>query len=175
MMDKRGLIQVYTGPGKGKTTAATGLALRALGHGQRVLLVRFLKPARPESGELVILRQLSSLEILDAGIGILSGAADSATMADAVQATFAAACSRIALGQIDLAIFDELNNAVQRGVLPLDAVLELCATRPATTELVFTGRNAAPQLLACADLVTEMHAIKHPLAQGIPARRGIEY
>lgn len=174
-MTKRGLLQIYTGNGKGKTTAATGLVLRALGHGLRVLLVRFLKPADPASGELVILRQLGGVEILDAGLGVLGGQADPVAVAASVQQTFSAACARLASGEIDLAIFDELNNAVQRGVLPLEAVLDLCATRPAVTELVFTGRHAPPELLALADLVTEMTAVKHPLAQGIAARQGIEY
>lgn len=169
------MIQIYTGDGKGKTTAATGLALRALGHGQRVLLVRLLKPRVPESGELMILRQLPGIEILDAGVGVIDGTASVADVVVSVAQTFAAARVRIASGAIDLAIFDELNNAVHRGALPLIAVLELCDQRPAATELVFTGRHAPPELLERADLVTVMNAYKHPLQQGIPARPGIEY
>jgi len=174
-MTSQGLIQVYTGPGKGKSTAATGLALRALGHGHRVLLVRFLKPVTPESGEITILRQLAGIEILDAGIGGLSHAPAAELVAVSVQETFAAAFQRIAGGGIDLAIFDELNNALHRGELPLAAVLDLCATRPGGTELVFTGRHAPPELLERADLVTVMEAYRHPLQRGIPARQGIEY
>ena len=169
------MIQIYTGDGKGKTTAATGLALRALGHGQRVLLVRLLKPRVPESGELVILRQLAGIEILDAGVGVIDGMASADSVATSVAQIFAAAQARIASGEIALAIFDEINNALHRGALPLAAVLELCEQCPDSTELVFTGRHAPLELLERADLVTVMNAYKHPVQQGIPARLGIEY
>lgn len=171
----QGLIQIYTGDGKGKTTAAIGLAVRALGQGLRVLLVRLLKPAAPASGEIAFLQQVPGVEIITSGIGIIAGVPDSATMAANVQETFELARRRLAAGDIDLVIFDEINNAVHRGFLPLPELLAFLATRPPGLEIVLTGRHAAPEVLARADLVTRMENVRHPLAAGVAARRGIEY
>lgn len=170
-----GRLQVYTGAGKGKTTAAAGLAARALGHGWRVLWVRLLKPATLQGCELTSLSRIPGFEFLDAGIGVIAGTSPTAEVAASVQRVFAVARQRIARGDFDLVIFDEINGAVRRGVLPLAALLDLLDQRPPTLEIVLTGRDAHPQVLLRADLVTEMAAIKHPLAQGIAARRGIEY
>ncbi|MDZ4184931.1 MAG: cob(I)yrinic acid a,c-diamide adenosyltransferase [Desulfuromonadales bacterium] len=170
-----GRLQVYTGNGKGKTTAAAGLAARALGHGWRVLWVRMLKPATLPGGELTSLSLLPGFELLDAGIGVIAGAAPDEEVAASVQRVFAAARQRIATGDYNLVIFDEINGAVRRNALPLAELLDLLDQRPAALEIVLTGRDPHPQLLLRADLVTEMAAIKHPLAQGIAARRGIEY
>jgi len=169
------LIQVYTGPGKGKTTAATGLMVRALGQGMKVLLVRFLKPENYPSGEILFLREHPRLEILGSGEGILFAKPDPAKVAASVQQTFARARSRILAGAFDLAVFDELNNCLHYGYLPLEEALSLCDERPAATELVFTGRNAPEALMARADLVSRVEKIKHPMDAGIGARRGIEY
>lgn len=171
----QGRLQVYTGNGKGKTTAAAGLAARALGHGWRVLWVRLLKPATLQGGELISLRRLPGFELLDAGIGVIAGSAPAAEVAASVQRVFAAARQRITAGDFDLVVFDEINGAVRRGVLPLAELLNLLDHRPPALEIVLTGRGADPQVLDRADLVTEMVAIKHPLVQGIAARRGIEY
>lgn len=171
----QGRVQVYTGTGKGKTTAAAGLAARALGHGWRVLWVRLLKPATLQGGELTSLSRLPGFELLDAGIGVINGAAPVAEIAASVQRIFAVARQRIASGGLDLVIFDEINGAVRRNFLPLAEILDLLDQRPPTLEIVLTGRAAHPQVLLRADLVTEMAAIKHPLAQGIAARQGIEY
>lgn len=174
-MPQPGLVQVYTGNGKGKTTAATGLAVRALGRGWRVLLVRLLKPAVPASGELAILEGLPGLEIVTAGVGVVSGRPDPAVVAASVAAAFGRGRERILSGQVDLAIFDEANNALHRGDLVLEEVLDLVERRPPQVELIFTGRHAPDGLLARADLVTVMEAVRHPFAAGIPAREGIEY
>jgi cob(I)alamin adenosyltransferase len=171
----QGCLQVYTGKGKGKTTAAAGLAARALGHGRRVLWVRLLKPATLQGGELTSLSRLPGFELLDAGIGVIAGTAPTEEVAASVQRVFAVARQRIAADAFHLVIFDEINGAVRRGVLPLVELLDLLDHRPPTLEIVLTGRDAHPQVLLRADLVTEMMAIKHPLAQGIAARAGIEY
>lgn len=171
----QGRLQIYTGDGKGKTTAAAGLAARALGHGRHVLWVRLLKAATLQAGELSSLRSISGFELLDAGIGVVHGSASTEEVAVSVQRVFAAARQRIATGGLDLVIFDEMNGAVRRGLLPLAELLDLLDQRPAELEVVLTGRGLHPQLLERADLVTEMAAIKHPLARGIAARPGIEY
>jgi cob(I)alamin adenosyltransferase len=172
---EQGLIQVYTGGGKGKTTAAVGLAVRALGQGLRVLLVRFFKPAEPASGEVAFLEGVPNLEIITSGIGIIGARPDREKVAASVTETFRAAHQKIASGVFDLAILDEINNALHREYLPLAELLDLLETRPEGVELVLTGRNAPEALLSRADLVTRMEPVKHPLGEGIPARRGIEY
>lgn len=171
----QGRLQVYTGTGKGKTTAAAGLAARALGHGRCVLWVRLLKPAALPGGELSSLNLLPGFECLDAGIGVIAGSTPAAEVSASVQRVFAAARQRIMAGTVDLVIFDEINGAVRRNALPLAALLDLLDHRPQGLEIVLTGRAAHEQVLDRADLVTEMVAIKHPLAQGIAARPGIEY
>ncbi|MBE0503538.1 MAG: cob(I)yrinic acid a,c-diamide adenosyltransferase [Desulfuromonadales bacterium] len=171
----QGRVQVYTGNGKGKTTAAAGLAARALGHGWRVLWVRLLKPAALQGGELTSLSRLPGFELLDAGIGVIAGTASSEEVAASVQRVFAAARQRIASVAVDLVVFDEINGALRRNALPLAELLDLLDHRPPALEIVLTGRDAHPQVLLRADLVTEMAAIKHPLTQGIAARQGIEY
>ncbi|HAD03510.1 MAG TPA: hypothetical protein DCF93_02325 [Desulfuromonas sp.] len=170
-----GLIQIYTGEGKGKTTAAVGLAVRALGQGLRVLLARFLKPLEPASGEILFLQGTPGLEILTAGVGVIHGHAPAEEVAHSIAETFAGARRRMMSGAYDLVILDEINNAVHRGDLALAELLSLLDARPSGVEVVLTGRHAPAELLARADLVTVMHAGKHPFRAGIPARRGIEY
>lgn len=171
---QQALIQVYTGEGKGKTTAATGLAVRALGQGLRVLLVRFLKPAEPVSGEVALLQTLTGIDILTSGVGVIGRRPDRDEVVRSVTETFAAACAQIS-GHYDLVIFDEINNALHRGYLPLATFLEYLDHRPEGVELVLTGRNAPPEVIARADLVTRMEKVCHPFDQGIAARRGIEF
>ena len=170
-----GLVQVYTGEGKGKTTAALGLAVRALGHGRRVLLVRFLKPGEPASGEVLFLQGVAGVEILTSGLGVLARSHDRQAVRESIAATFAEARRRILAGECDLAIFDEINNVLHRQLLSLDELLRLIAELPAPVELVLTGRNAPPELIECADLVTRMEKVKHPFEVGIGAREGIEF
>lgn len=172
---QQGLVQVYTGEGKGKTTAAVGLAVRALGQGLKVLLVRFLKPAEPSSGEIAFLQEVPGVEILTSGLGILGGESEREAVARSVRETFAAARRRIAAGGIDLAVLDEVNNALHRGYLPLEEVIDWLDARPAGCELVLTGRHAPAEILGRAHLVTRMEKLKHPYDTGLPARRGVEY
>lgn len=172
---EQGLVQIYTGGGKGKTTAATGLIVRALGQSMKVLLVRFLKPEKPQSGEIAFLQAAQGLEILTSGIGVIHGRPDPEAVRESVAETFASARQKIAAGDFDLVVFDEINNVLHRGDLPLTEVMALIDKRPAGTELVLTGRNAPQELLERADLVTRMEAVKHPAKIGVPARRGVEY
>jgi cob(I)alamin adenosyltransferase len=137
--------------------------------------VRLLKSATLPAGELTSLSRLPGFELLDAGIGVITGSAPAEEVAVNVQEVFVAARQRIAAGDLDLVVFDEINGAVRRKALPLAELLDLLDQRPADLEIVLTGRDAHPQVLSRADLVTEMVAVKHPLAQGIAARRGIEY
>lgn len=168
------LIQVYTGEGKGKTTAAVGLAVRALGHGIPVLWASFLKPAEPKPGELLFLAEAPGLEVVTAGIGVF-GDAPREAIAASVRSTFAAVRERLAGDSFGVAVLDEIHNAVHRGFLPLSELLDFLDRRPAATELVLTGRHAAPEVLERAHLVTRMENVLHPLETGVPARLGIEY
>lgn len=172
---KQTCLQVYTGPGKGKTTAATGLIVRALGQGFRVLLVRFLKSNSLPSGELNILVEQPKLEIITAGVGGVEARKRPNELRQNVSETFAAVRPKILSGDYDLVVLDEFNGVLHKEYLPLADGLELIDQRPANTELVLTGRNAPQEVIDRADLVTVLQAKKHPFEQGIAARPGIEY
>lgn len=165
------LIQIYTGNGKGKTTAASGLILRAVGHGWKVLLVRFLKT--PESaGEVPLLKKLG-VEVIESTHGGIVDAADRMALQVDVEKTLAQARQGL-LDSYDLVVLDEFNGLVRSGFIRLDDALALVAQRPPTTELVLTGRHAPEELVALADLVTRMEPVAHPYIRGICAREGIE-
>ncbi len=173
-MEQR-IIQVYTGPGKGKTTAATGLIVRALGQGLKVLLLRFLKPEEPASGELQILAQLPNLEIETAGLGGVEARRRPEDLQRNVSEFFSRVRPKIISGDYDLVVLDEFNGVLHSNYLPLAEGLQVLDQRPAQTELVLTGRNVPPEVLARAALVSEIAAVKHPFDQGLPARCGFEY
>ncbi len=172
---EKGIVQVYTGPGKGKTTAATGLIVRALGQGFKVLLVRFLKTRSDRTGELIFLKDAENLEIISSGIGILSGQAEPGEVRKSVEEAFALARDKIFKDSPDLVVFDEINNVLSKEYIPLQEVLDLIDAKPEGVELVLTGRNAPDEIIEKADLVTRMEKVKHVFDRGIPARRGIEY
>lgn len=169
----QGCVQVYTGSGKGKTTAALGLALRAAGAGLRVYFGQFLK-ARPTC-ELASLRRLSPpVRVRRFGRrGFVRGRAAPEDVA-AARAGLAAAERALRSGRYDLVILDEANVAAAAGVIGVPDLLALIDARPPRVELVLTGRGADPRVLARADLVTEMRERKHYYRRGVPARRGIE-
>ncbi len=165
-------VLVHTGDGKGKTTAALGVALRAAGHGQRVLIVQFIKGSW-HYGELDALARLPSIELERVGKGFVGLLDDKLSFAEhqrAAQEGLAQARDKIVSGQYDLVVLDEINNAVQMGLVPVEDVLTLIAQRPPGTSLVLTGRSAHPRLIAAADWVTEMRDVKHPPGA---ARKGI--
>lgn len=174
-----GMIHVYTGDGKGKTTAAFGLAARALGHRKRVLFAQFLKGGGAESGEIMTgKRQLLNMEIMrfQEVHPLFDPAADPKALAAAVQKDFAQVQRLILQGDFDMVVLDEINNCAAQGFLPLDSLLDLIENKPEGLELVLTGRGADPRVIAKADYVTEMKKVKHPAeTQGAPAREGIEY
>lgn len=172
---EKGIVQVYTGPGKGKTTAATGLVVRALGQGFNVLLVRFLKASNDQTGEMLFLQGTENLEIISSEIGILNGKAETEAVIKSVAKTFALARGKIFKETPDLVVLDEINNVLSNGFLPLRDVLDLIEEKPADVELVLTGRNAPDEIIEKADLVTRMEKVKHVFDRGMPARRGIEY
>jgi cob(I)alamin adenosyltransferase len=172
---ERGLIQVYTGDGKGKTTAALGLAVRAAGHGLRVEIVQFLK-GWPNYGELKGVEWLPGVAIHPFG---RSGWVhpDRPEPEDCERAGQALAYARRVMAgrQADVVVLDEVNVALDYGLVKLGDVLALLDEKPAEVELVLTGRNAHPQVIDRADLVTEMRNVKHPYDGGVVARRGIEF
>ncbi len=170
-----GLVQVYTGDGKGKTTAALGMALRAAGHHMRVYVGQFLK--LQTTGEVESLRQLASLITVrqhGTGAWVRNGEAHSDSRAAATRG-LAEARTALAEGGYDLVILDEINTALSFGLLREDAVVELIDGKPASVELILTGRGAPDSILARADLITEMRAVRHPFEHQIMAREGIEY
>ena len=172
---EQGLIQVYTGNGKGKTTAALGLALRAVGHGFKVLIIQFMK-GNISYGELMSTQKLSPfLTIKQVGreTFISKSHPDPADLKLA-QEGFLLAKKAIEEKTYDIVILDEINVAVDFGLIPLADLLRLIDSKPETVELILTGRNAKPEILEKADLVTEMVERKHYYAKGISARKGIE-
>ena len=172
---KQGLIQVYTGDGKGKTTCALGLGLRAVGQGFKVFMVQFLKTE--ETGEVAAVRRLApDFTIQSFGIPGFPRLTDPDPQTrDAAQQAFTLARQVILAGEHDLVILDEVNLSLTYGLVSLPEMLEVLRLRPAYVEVVLTGRGAPPELVAFADLVTEMRPLKHYFEAGIKARRGIEW
>jgi cob(I)alamin adenosyltransferase len=168
----RGYLQVYTGNGKGKTTASMGLALRALGAGMQVYFAQFLKYG--DYSETNALRTFSNLTLRQYGIGGFVMREPSEE--DKAEAAKGVAEAREALrgGNYDLVILDEANVACSLKLIGKDDLMSLVSERQEGTELVITGRNAPPELIEAADLVTEMREIKHYFAAGVKARKGIE-
>lgn len=170
----RGLLQAYTGDGKGKTTAAAGLALRALGAGLSVTFVQFVKGGQ-ESSELAPLRAAGAQVVRPAAAptGILRGSATGEDH-DAAASAWAAAQAALSDPGVDLVVLDELHAALRHGLVELPEVLSALASRPPRQEVVTTGRGAPDGLLTVAGLVTRMEPVRHPYPD-VPARRGIEW
>lgn len=175
--EKKGLILVNTGDGKGKTTAALGMGLRAWGQGLRVLVLQFIKGGW-KYGELKAVQRLGpNFEMRQMGGGFIQGPDDKSLDEHryAAQEALKAARTEIASNKFDLIILDEVLYAIHYGLVALDDVLALLAQKPEDLHLVLTGRNAPPEIVERADLVTEMREIKHPYTRGIPAQKGIEF
>lgn len=174
---KHGLILVNTGEGKGKTTAALGMALRSWGQGMKVLVLQFIKGGW-KYGELKAVEKLApNFEIRQMGEGFIKGPGDKDLdeHRHAALEALKAAQTEICSGKYDLIILDEILYAIHYGLVPLDEVLALLASKSEGLHLVLTGRNAPPEIIEKADLVTEMREIKHPFTKGIPAQKGIEF
>lgn len=172
---ERGLVQVYTGDGKGKTTAAVGLAVRAIGAGLTVAFVQFVKGGA-RSSELAVLEQLGIHVERPAvrSTGLLGSGVNDEDRHAAAEA-WAIAADMISGAEYQLIILDEINVAMRYGLVPEEDVLAVVSARFPTIEVVLTGRGASESLVEMADLVTEMVPVKHPFERGIPARHGIEY
>lgn len=172
---EKGVLLVHTGPGKGKSTAAFGLVLRALGHGWRVGVVQFIKGAWKTGERDALERFGDQISWHTMGEGFTWETQDKARDIAAATRAWAKAKELMADPSIRLLIVDELNIALRYDYLPLDDVLETLRTRRPDLHVVVTGRNAKPELIALADGVTEMGAVKHHFAAGIKAQEGIEF
>jgi cob(I)alamin adenosyltransferase len=172
---ERGLLIVHTGTGKGKSTAAFGLVLRCLGHGMRVGIVQFVKGVW-HTGERAALERFSDLVTCRAmGEGFTWDTQDRARDIAAARAAWEAAKEMIADPAYRLVLLDELNIVLRYDYLPLPEVLATLKAKPPDLHIVVTGRNAKPELLEMADLVTEMRLVKHPFRAGVKAQQGIEF
>lgn len=175
---RHGLVMVYTGDGKGKTTAALGMAVRAVGRGFRVLMIQFIKGSW-HYGELDGVKALGPMfEITTGGKGFVGIVDDKLPFEEHQKAageTLAFAKAKITSGAYDLVILDEINNAVKGNLIPVEGVLDLLDARPPELHLLLTGRAAHPAVIERADLVTEMREVKHPYHQGILAQVGVDY
>lgn len=174
---RQGLVMVYTGNGKGKTTAALGMALRAVGYDWKILMVQFIK-GDWVYGELESYQKLApNFELYRMGKGFVRILGDKKPIEDHVKAAEEAlAFVKENLNkQYDLIILDEINVALREQLVKIEDVLELVKDKPKHLHLVFTGRNAPEELIEAADLVTEMREIKHPYQKGILAQPGVDY
>lgn len=170
--DNRGLVHVYTGDGKGKTTAALGLAMRAAGQGLEVVFIQFVKGIT--CGEHAFAAQYHPFDIVQISVG------DSFTksreqLSIEAHRTLEYAEAEIFSGKYDMVVLDEIFIAVNQDLITVNQVLDIVDKKPDSLELILTGRRASPEIVQRADLVTEMLMIKHPFTEGIEARRGIEY
>lgn len=175
---KKGLIIVYTGPGKGKTTAALGAAFRAVGQGMKVLMVQFLKGSW-HYGELDAAKMLGEdkLRLLPMGRGFVKLGAEKPDPNDVrlVEQAWEFASEKIRSSEYDVVILDEINYAITYKMLDADRVVDALRQKPEMVHVILTGRNANPKIVELADLVTEMREVKHPYQKGIEAQRGIDY
>jgi cob(I)alamin adenosyltransferase len=177
--EETGLVLIYTGNGKGKTTAALGAALRAVGHGYKVAVIQFIKgPDFTYGEEYAAQHYIPNLEIIKKGKGYYKIRGDSLpeeVHRKAARDGLRLAEEKIVSGNYHIVILDEINIAVDKGLLSVEEVLAILDKKPTKVHVILTGRNAHPALIEHADLVTEMKEIKHPFQKGIKAQKGIDY
>jgi len=173
---RKGLVTVFTGDGKGKTTAAIGTAVRADGYGLRVFIVFFLKGKMFSQGEAQALAHFPNIKTASFGFNgwVKKGAVNAEASAQARQALETAG-KAIVSGDYDLVIMDEVNGAVDFGLLPVEDIIQVVDARPESVDLILTGRHADSRIIQMADVVTEMVNVKHAFERGINARAGIDY
>ncbi len=172
---RKGLVQVYTGNGKGKTTAAFGQALRAVGQGFRVCVIQFMK-GRKYGEFLAAERFIPNLTIRLAGLDSFVMRENLAPLdIELARQGLAIACEAVASGDYEMVILDEINVAVDFKLISVVDVIDLIRNRPPALDLILTGRYAAPEVIALADTVSEIHEVKHHYNAGIKERAGIEY
>jgi cob(I)alamin adenosyltransferase len=177
-MEKDGLVIVYTGKGKGKTTAALGMALRALGYDYKVCMIQFIKGSW-HYGEMTSSKRLEpEFELIAVGKGFVGIMDDKSPIEDhkkiAAEA-LAIAKKKISSQKYNIVILDEISYAVNLGLVELDDVLKIIRTKPANVSLVLTGNHVRDEIVERADLVTEMREVKHPFKSGIRAKKGIDF
>jgi cob(I)alamin adenosyltransferase len=177
---RQGLVMVWTGKGKGKTTASLGLAMRAAGHKMSVLFLQFVKGAW-KTGEREVLPLLAPYvehQVMGKGFTIERLRNKNVPLEDhaaAARAAFEYAQEAVQSGKYQMVILDEIMATMNAGLVGVDEVVALAQEKPPMLHLVLTGRNAPPELVAVADLVSEIQPVKHPLQAGIPAQRGVEF
>ena len=174
---RQGLVHIYCGDGKGKTSAAVGLAVRAAGRGMKVLVVRFLKTEN--SGEVEVLRSIPGITVTPCdrtfGFVFRMNEEQKAEAAEYYQKRFETAGKEAESGNYDLLILDEILASCNYGMVQEQSVLEFLHTKPAGLEVVLTGRDPSEKMVEQADYVSEIHMVKHPYQKGISARKGIEF
>ncbi len=174
---RQGLVHIYCGDGKGKTSAAVGLAVRAAGRGMKVLVVRFLKTEN--SGEVEVLRSIPGITVTPCdrtfGFVFRMNEEQKAEAARYYQKRFETAVEEAVTGNYDLLILDEILASCNYGMVQEESVLEFLHTKPAGLEVVLTGRDPSEKMVEQADYVSEIHMVKHPYQKGISARKGIEF
>ncbi|MDD2579188.1 MAG: cob(I)yrinic acid a,c-diamide adenosyltransferase [Eubacteriales bacterium] len=174
---KRGLLHIYCGDGKGKTTAAVGLSVRAHGRGRRVVFVQFLKDGR--SGEIQVLKRLEGLTVITGQtVAKFTFAMNEQERAEtyALHMDYLSRAARLAHSEpIDLLVLDEVLGAIETGLLDEDTLVDFLSHRPKHLEVVLTGRIITDRLAELADYISEIRCVRHPYEQGIAAREGIEY
>lgn len=177
-MGKDGLVIVYTGKGKGKTTAALGMALRAIGYDYKVCMIQFIKGSW-HYGEMTSSKRLEpEFELTAVGKGFVGIMDDKSPIEDhkkIADEALAIAREKITSEKYNIVILDEINYAVNLGLVNIDDVLKLIQTKPANVNLVLTGNHVKDEIIELADLVTEMREIKHPFKSGIRAKKGIDF
>lgn len=177
-MEKDGLVIVYTGKGKGKTTAALGMALRAVGYDYKVCMIQFIKGSW-HYGEMTSSKRLEpEFELTAVGKGFVGIMDDKSPIEDhkkIADEALAIAQEKIASEKYNIVILDEINYAVNLGLVKIDDVIKLIQTKPANVNLVLTGNHVKDEIIELADLVTEMREIKHPFKSGIRAKKGIDF
>lgn len=173
---QKGLVEVYTGDGKGKTTSAFGLALRALGRGKKVIIFQFIKSSASPSGEVIALRRVfPEVEIIQGGRGRFITTKPTEEDIALAKSLYEKILSAVSSGMYDIVVVDEIFPAYNIGLITLKEIIELIEKKAENTELVLTGRGAPEEIIRLSHLVTEMREIKHPYREGIKARIGIEY
>ena len=177
-MGKDGFVIVYTGNGKGKTTAALGMALRAAGYNHRICIIQFIKGSWPY-GEMESIKRLApEIELVIVGkgfVGIIDDKSPREEHEKIAQEAIKTSKEKIQSGNYNIVILDEVNYAINLGLIDVNDVLELIKTKPEKLNLVLTGNHAKQEIIDKADLVTEMKEIKHPFKSGIKAKKGIDF
>jgi cob(I)alamin adenosyltransferase len=172
---ERGLVQVYTGDGKGKTSAAFGLALRAVGRGLKVYVIQFIKGGF-DYGELYVVKRLPNFKLKAFGRGkFVTDIPPKNDDIKLAKEAFELAKEVVSSGEHDVVVLDEINVALHVKLIETEEVVDLIRSKPKHVELILTGRYAPSEVVELADLVTEMKEIKHPFTNGVPQRKGIDY